>query len=439
MAPFTNRKQAGIILGRRLRPYRASRPIVLALPRGGIPVAAEVAKALMAPLDVLAVKKIGAPHHEELALGAISEEGTPVFNEEVISALESRFGFRRTELQELARRKRAEVVAQVERFRAVRPALDLQDRNVILVDDGLATGATMEAAVQVLRGRGVRRIVVAVPVGAADSLARLVKIVDDVVCLVVPRDFYAVGAWYRDFSQLSDEEADDMLEERLGAENEPASSGTVLIPAGNVFLEGELQMPSGASALVIFAHGSGSSRKSPRNRQVAREIQERGMGTLLFDLLSADEASIRQNVFDIDLLSSRLLSAFSWAREKAPEAKIAFFGASTGAAAALRAAAQAPEGLFAVVSRGGRVDLAADYLSRIKVPVLTIVGALDQPVLASTLKVLDRLCIPRLELVNGAGHLFEEPGAIEEVARIAARWLRDHVPANGKENIAVGW
>jgi predicted phosphoribosyltransferase/dienelactone hydrolase len=393
----------------------------------------------MAPLDVLAVKKIGAPHHEELALGAISEEGTPVFNEEVISALESRFGFRRTELQELARRKRAEVVAQVERFRAVRPALDLQDRNVILVDDGLATGATMEAAVQVLRGRGVRRIVVAVPVGAADSLARLVKIVDDVVCLVVPRDFYAVGAWYRDFSQLSDEEADDMLEERLGAENEPASSGTVLIPAGNVFLEGELQMPSGASALVIFAHGSGSSRKSPRNRQVAREIQERGMGTLLFDLLSADEASIRQNVFDIDLLSSRLLSAFSWAREKAPEAKIAFFGASTGAAAALRAAAQAPEGLFAVVSRGGRVDLAADYLSRIKVPVLTIVGALDQPVLASTLKVLDRLCIPRLELVNGAGHLFEEPGAIEEVARIAARWLRDHVPANGKENIAVGW
>lgn len=426
-------------MGRRLRPYRASRPIVLALPRGGIPVAAEVAKALMAPLDVLAVKKIGAPHHEELALGAISEEGTPVFNEEVISALESRFGFRRTELQELARRKRAEVVAQVERFRAVRPALDLQDRNVILVDDGLATGATMEAAVQVLRGRGVRRIVVAVPVGAADSLARLVKIVDDVVCLVVPRDFYAVGAWYRDFSQLSDEEADDMLEERLGAENEPASSGTVLIPAGNVFLEGELQMPSGASALVIFAHGSGSSRKSPRNRQVAREIQERGMGTLLFDLLSADEASIRQNVFDIDLLSSRLLSAFSWAREKAPEAKIAFFGASTGAAAALRAAAQAPEGLFAVVSRGGRVDLAADYLSRIKVPVLTIVGALDQPVLASTLKVLDRLCIPRLELVNGAGHLFEEPGAIEEVARIAARWLRDHVPANGKENIAVGW
>lgn len=208
------------------------------------------------------------------------------------------------------------------------------------------------------------------------------------------------------------------------------SPAAVRIPADSVMLEGLLGVPSRASGIVVFAHGSGSSRLSPRNTYVARELRQAGIGTLLLDLLTADESGNRALVFDVEFLAGRLRAATEWVRlQPATHAlAIGYFGASTGAAAALIAAADDPT-VAAVVSRGGRPDLAAGILSRVEAPTLLIVGGDDVPVIAMNEDALRRLgCEKRLAIVPGATHLFEEPGTLEEVVRLATDWFRDHFP-----------
>jgi putative phosphoribosyl transferase len=202
------------------------------------------------------------------------------------------------------------------------------------------------------------------------------------------------------------------------------------IAAAGVELPGELMLPPAARCVVVFAHGSGSSRLSPRNVAVAERLQARGLGTLLFDLLTPDEADDRRNVFDIELLAGRLGAAAAWAREQTDAAHlpVAYFGASTGAAAALVAAAVGPAPAV-IVSRGGRPDLAGDALDRVTSPTLLIVGGRDLDVLALNREAQRRLSgESRIEVVPGAGHLFEEPGALERVAELAGSWFSDHVP-----------
>jgi putative phosphoribosyl transferase len=211
---------------------------------------------------------------------------------------------------------------------------------------------------------------------------------------------------------------------------------TLMIPAGPVRLEGDLAIPRGARGLVLFAHGSGSSRKSSRNRFVARALQDRGVGTLLFDLLTADEeqqdaidAHLR---FDIPLLAERLGGATDWMLSHGPATNlsIGYFGASTGAAAALIAASERPSDIGAIVSRGGRPDLAGDALTRVRAPTLLIVGGADATVLGLNRQALERISGPKeLTIVPGATHLFEEPGALEQVARHAADWFVKHLGA----------
>lgn len=200
----------------------------------------------------------------------------------------------------------------------------------------------------------------------------------------------------------------------------------VRIPAGGVELAGTLTLPPGARGVVIFVHGSGSSRLSPRNIAVARALQAERLGTLLFDLLTEAEAGDRANVFDIELLADRLADVTRWFREE-PEAgglPVGYFGASTGGAAALVAAARAPEGVRAVVSRGGRPDLAGEYLTAVQAPTLLIVGGRDEVVLELNRDALAHLrCPKRLVVIPGATHLFEEPGTLEAVAREAAGWF----------------
>lgn len=206
----------------------------------------------------------------------------------------------------------------------------------------------------------------------------------------------------------------------------PASQRPVRIPADQVSLEGEVTLPSEPAGLVVFAHGSGSSRLSPRNRQVARQLEAAGLGTLLFDLLTEEEAAGRANVFDIPLLASRLVAVIRWVRDH-PDLMalpLGLFGASTGAGAALVAAARVPEAVQAVVSRGGRPDLAGDWLSRVRAPTLLMVGGADAGVLELNRSALASLTCPkRLVVVPGATHLFEERGALETVAREAAGWF----------------
>lgn len=221
----------------------------------------------------------------------------------------------------------------------------------------------------------------------------------------------------------------------VSAEDALSRRRTVSIPPRG--LEGGLALPAGpAQGLVIFAHGSGSSRLSPRNASVAAELQQAGLGTLLFDLLSEDEAADRVNVFNIALLAERLVIATQWAKSLDVTAglPIGYFGASTGAAAAVVAAGKLGSAISAVVSRGGRPDLAGGALAHVVAPTLLIVGGVDREVLALNRSALARLrCEAKLEVVAGASHLFEEPGALEEVARLARRWFAGHLHAGPEE------
>jgi putative phosphoribosyl transferase len=456
--PFADRADAGRVLAEELAPYAGSPDvIVLGLPRGGIPVAYEVACALGAPLDVFVVRKLGAPGQEELAMGAIASGDVVVLNDEVIEALKISPEELNTEIENEGRElERREAI-----YRGGRALTAVKGKTVILVDDGLATGSTMRAAVAALRRQGPAQIVVAVPVGASSTCAELEGIADRCVCAIAPEQFRSVGLWYENFDQTDDDEVCNLLarasardpraqhhqaesrgvrmRQALSKETAIASStpqqqvvieSEVAIAAGNRVLRGTLCIPSGATAVIVFAHGSGSGRHSPRNQYVAQVLQQAGLGTLLIDLLEEAEANDRSNVFDINLLAGRLQAAAAWLTGQAETAnlRLAYFGASTGAAAALTAAARASPSIGAIVSRGGRPDLAFDALPQVTAPCLFIVGGNDQQVLELNQQAFERLRCPRqLVVLPGATHLFPEPGALEEVARLAKEWFLQYL------------
>ncbi|WP_405662490.1 phosphoribosyltransferase family protein [Streptomyces sp. NBC_01166] len=417
---FTDRTDAGRRLAVALRHLERRDPVVLGLPRGGVPVAYEVAQDLGAPLDVIVVRKLGVPYHPELGFGAIGEGGVRVISDEIVRHA----GVREKDLDSVERAEEAELVRRARRYREGRPRLPLKGRTVVVVDDGVATGATARAACQVVRAQGAAYVVLAVPVASPDVADRLREDVDEVVCLSTPHLFSAVGEWYRDFSQTSDEEVVSLLARASGG---AATAEEVEVDAGGVPLSGDLVLPADAGAVVVFAHGSGSSRHSPRNRAVATALNRAGLGTLLFDLLTPGEEVYRANVFDIGLLAGRLADTTKWLRRRVP-LPVGSFGASTGAAAALRAAAAADSGVGAVVSRGGRPDLAGADLSAVRAPTLLVVGGADTTVIDLNRQAQAALhCENRLEIVPGATHLFEEPGALDRVAELAEDWFTTHL------------
>ena len=208
----------------------------------------------------------------------------------------------------------------------------------------------------------------------------------------------------------------------------------VQIPAGRAVLAGNLAIPDGAVALVLFAHGSGSSRHSPRNQFVARTLKDAGLATLLFDLLTPEEEAIDMRTgdlrFNIGLLAERLVHATNWAKQQdeTRDLRTGYFGSSTGGAAALVAAVDIPQDVDAIVSRGGRPDLAGDALPKVHAPSLLIVGGNDDIVIELNEMARDQMrCEVKLEIVPGATHLFEEPGALEKVAKLASDWFVSHI------------
>ena len=425
---FADRHAAGRELAARLSGLAAEDPVVIGLARGGVPVASEVARALGAPLDVLVVRKIGAPGNPEYGIGAIAESDVRVLNQQDVARLLVSV----EELESAVARARAEIDARVRRYRGGRSPIDVRGRSVIVVDDGLATGGTARAALRALRARGPSRLVLAVPVGAADSAESLRKEADEVVCLLEPELLWAVGAWYQHFEPTRDAEVVSLLAGGAVDPPGPTASGLEarIAVGGGVEIVGDLRLPEPAHGLVVFAHGSGSGRHSPRNRRVAAALNDRGLATLLLDLLSVDEELDRANVFDISLLAGRLVAATQWApaEPRIAELPVGYFGASTGAGAALWAAAELGEEIRAVVSRGGRPDLAAPRLPDVRAPVLLIVGGHDEVVLELNRDAQRRLRAPsELSIVPGATHLFEEPGALEEVSRLAGDWFERHL------------
>ncbi|GEL18811.1 phosphoribosyltransferase family protein [Pseudonocardia asaccharolytica] len=433
--PFNDRVDAGRRLAKQVQRLRGEKVVVLGLPRGGLPVAFEVAHGLRAPLDVIVVRKLGVPFQPELAMGAIGEGGVLVRNERVLRM--ARIGD--AELAEVEGQERAELERRARRFRGDRPRLALAGRTVIVVDDGVATGSTASAACRVVKAQGSARVVLAVPVCARESAARLRGEVDELVCLETPASFGAVGQFYEHFGQTSDDEVVELLRRSEQAPFTPSGAATddpsppndeVELNVAGVRLTGQLVIPEQASGIVVFAHGSGSSRHSPRNRYVARTLQGAGLATLLVDLLTEQEETSRATVFDVELLAVRLAEVSGWARRR-PACRglpICYFGASTGAAAALWAAAAPDAEVVAVVSRGGRPDLAAPRLGDVHVPTLLIVGGRDEVVLDLNRQAQARMrCENRLAVVPGATHLFEEAGALEQVAALARDWFVDRL------------
>jgi len=217
---FLDRRDAGHRLVSELMEFADERPVIVALPRGGVPVAFEVARALRAPLDILAVRKLGAPGNPELGVGAVAEDGTAILDPQSAGM----HGMTQAMLEETLAVESRELRRRVERYRDGRPSIPVSGRTVIVVDDGLATGLTDLAAVRALRKRGARRIVVAVPVGSSEAVSMLAGEADRVVCLEVPRRLFGVGMWYRDFSPVSDEQVEALLAEAGRAETAPGAS-----------------------------------------------------------------------------------------------------------------------------------------------------------------------------------------------------------------------
>ena len=289
---FTDRQHAGQLLGEKLLPYKEMDPIILALPRGGVPVAAEIAATLNAPLEVLIVRKIGHPFQPELAVGALCENEDPTWNEQMLS----RAGLEPNEMGATVKAEASRIRQQIETFREGRELPSMIKKVAIIVDDGLATGATVSAAVKYLRKKGAAKIVVAVPVAAASSAEQLRNKVDALIILDNREDLSSVGQWYKDFTQVSDEEVIALLKLSQKKTEISKIGRNIEIPVDQIVLGGDLTLFPSMKALIIFAHGSGSSRKSTRNQMVANELHKAGFGTLLFDLLTDQEAKNRKNV-----------------------------------------------------------------------------------------------------------------------------------------------
>jgi putative phosphoribosyl transferase len=374
------------------------------------------------------IRKLGAPFRPEVTIGAIGEGGVRVVNNGLMRSM----GVSDGDLRNVELRERLELDRAESRLLVHGDRTNLQGKTAVIVDDGVATGVTARAACAIARRAGAVHVVLAVPAAPADWQDWMTGAADEYLALETVDNVLAISRLCDEFGQTSDDEVVALLRASRLAVDEIDED--VEIDVARVRLHGHLAVPADHSGIVVFAHGSGSSRHSPRNTFVARELRKAGLATLLFDLLTFAEEDDRRNVFDIGLLAARLVGATKWleARPEVKGSRIGYFGASTGAAAALTAAADPSLQIDAVVSRGGRPDLAESALHLVEAPTLLIVGGGDQAVLELNRKAAAKMqCPNRLWVVPGATHLFSEPGALESVAELARAWFADHLVSAG--------
>ena len=472
---FCDRAHAGQALARTLRRADLGGDVtVIGLACGGVPVAREVADALGVPLGVMVSRKVGVPGIEEVALGAVAEGSDRVVADDMAWYI----GVPSRLVDRLAARERVEVERRAYIYRSGRPLPDVKNRTVILVDDGLATGATLRAAALAIRNARPRRIIAAVPVASLTGAAEVRIDVDELVATIIPQKFDTIASWYDDYTPVCDEEVlghlgrptrvaimtgrhvvSDILRDvgnriapaLLGADRRHAAERQIAIPGSGGALTAEFGGPEyladadepssaeTARGLVILTNGDGGSRHSYRNRYLAGRLRLAGYATLRVDLLTAEERRSERALSmacDLPRMTERLTSACEWtARAQVQGAhRTILIGASTGAAAALATAARRPGHVHAVVARAGRVELAADVLPHVSTPVMLIVGATDRDAIRRNGEAMRAL--PRGALlirIPRASHAFTEPGALGAVAEQTVRWL-DHLDRRWRED-----
>jgi putative phosphoribosyl transferase len=434
-ARYRDRVEAGRRLGEALGPYRGQDLLVLGIPRGGVPVAVEVARALDAELDIVVARKLGAPGQPELAIGAVTANGGQYLNEEYIGYLgvTPEYVARETE------RKMAEAREREEHLRAGQPMARIRDRVVIVVDDGLATGATMRAALRSVRKGGPAQLVMAVPVGALESCRAMQAEADVVLCLSQPPQFRAVGLHYDRFDPVEETAVRRMLEEaRVERSRRAAPAGgsqrSIDFPFTNDLgqrLAGTLELPADAAPVpvVIFAHGMGSGRMSHRNREIAGRLLIEGIGAFLIDFTGHGDSEGRMEQATVERMVADLSSAIEAVRQHAAvdATRIGVSGSSSGGVVALVLTA-GDERVKALVLRSVPAHGLEHIAPHVRVPTLVIAGEQDWPIVRDD-EALTALIggEHRFVVIPEAGHLFEGPGQSVKVADLSAKWFADQL------------
>ena len=458
-ANFRDRAAAGRVLAQSLGAYRGRADVtVVGLARGGVIVAREVAHALRAPIGVIVARKVGVPGIEEVALGAVAEGGHRVIADTVAWYL----GVPSRIVDRLAERERAELERVVAMYRLGLPSFDIRGQTVIIVDDGLATGATMRAAIRSVRQQRPARIIAAVPVASRPAAAEVQREVDELAVVAMPPRFHSVSTAYENYSPVSD---DDVLllarqparrvspyvldiSDRLGAAltriEKPVrdTERTIGIPAFDATVVGELGLPRARRSpqrwerseevrgLVILSNAGGAARNGYVERYLAGRLRLSGYATLRLDLLTreerfADDAGAPPH-FDVQRTAARLAGACEWAEREgvAGAHRTILIAGGVAAAAALVTAARRPGRIFAVAARAGRVDLAGAELRHVDAPVLLIAGAEDRDALRRNYDTGEQLRHGAVTIrIPRAGSTFEEPGALGAVAEHTVGWL----------------
>ena len=419
--PFADRSEAGHRLAERVRPFAITEPLVLALPRGGVPVGVELAQRLDADLDVLMVRKIGLPGRPEAGVGAIAEDGHIFYDDVVLAQMR----LPRQALAEAVSVERDELERRRRTYRGERPLPPVAGRDCIVVDDGMATGGTARAALRMVRKAGPAQLVLAVPVAAPGAMEALRSEVDALVVLSAPDNFRAVGEWYRDFDQLSDRRVTEILSTSVRSSPRPAAAQGVRISAGQVRLDGELTMPTALRGAVVLALGRG--RGDPQWRSVAAALQRSGYATLALDLVAEGERGI---VDGTEVLGERLGDAVTWLRRATDGANRALgvLGVGQAAPAALATGAERPQDVAAVVVHGGRIDQAEPFLAKVRAPVLVLVEGQDSFVRELSEWARGRMGVPTdLKVMSGAEQLLQGRQEWRQVAVQSLEWFDRHL------------
>jgi putative phosphoribosyl transferase len=418
MMMFRNRKEAGKVLAEVLRKRGYQKPVVLGIPRGGVIIATEVARELDGDVGVAVARKLGAPGQPELGIGAVTADGTAWVDEH----LAKMSGADRAYIER-------EVSAQVEEAKRREKVYDhryqpaLKGRTVLVVDDGLATGATARAALRAVRNAGASRVVLAVPVAPPHTVRELEDEADEVVAATVDEDFYAIGQFYLDFRPVSDDEVRQALEAN-SKRDRSISRREVTIPKGDLHLSARLLIPAGNGPFpcVVFVHGLGSDKDSPRNVPIAEHLLDAGIASLLFDLNGHGESPEDPKgraAFPLDLQA-----AFAWA-EAEPSIdnnRIGISGSSIGGVIAIEALRLGLVTPKTMVLRAPPVE--TNDFAGLETPVLVLCGQFDplRRQIEEATAVTDAAI---LSVVPGAGHLFEEPGTLDEALARTVRWFEE--------------